>query len=732
MSRAAHALLALPLAALAGRADYPSPAAAGFHHCALIYDRATRTADDLLCFVADVRDGRPAAWLFDAFLFLNMTGVSGESTMTGTMTEADLDGFLDTWFAPDRDLAALEAAIERAAEVLGEPPGLRRVMLMIPRLTDLAAIDRFVGAAQERFAAAGFRRLELWGCYWMHETIPPADEPFARAAAEAVHRRGLRLLWIPWYRATGWDRWRECGIDVAIMQPNYAFFSDHGGGIRRDRLWTCAEESRERGLGVEIELPMAFRDPRALEYWRDYLVDGGRLGYKQAATAYYLGRDNVEACARADAPHERRLYALLADYVRGEAVPEPPRRLGGGDGRWQVDLGGEPIGEIDLFWRGPVDGQAMIQVRNGDTGRAAGWALRGSGAGRYVVATVPVEGGPRRLEVSLEPAAEVFDIIPRPVLGTGRLEHLALGLAYTGDPSPPQSYPDTGGELTDGVVPEGGFASGQTVGWYGGEVAVSFDLGAERRIDAIEVHLSGGGYAAVNWPDRALALLAVDRPPPARMAGRGPMPAGLSGLAAGAPVIDRRRAEDDLDGRLSFAGPATARYVTLLFGLRGWLMLSEVRIVAGGVNLAAGAEYTVRPWPSPAATEAYPDDGVKLTDGVVAHAFSRRDLIGWSDGAPRSWTVDLGAARPLESVAVWAMRGGLYGIFAPARVSLEVSDDGVAWRAAGAAESEALPEPGEVAEAAEYRVAAGAAARWVRVTVTPSRGWAMVSELSIR
>ena len=80
-------------------------------------------------------------------------------------------------------------------------------------------LEWYLHAAQERFASARLEHLELWGFYWMHEAIRPAEEASVRAAAEIVHSLGLKLLWIPWFRAPGWDRWRECGFDVAILQP---------------------------------------------------------------------------------------------------------------------------------------------------------------------------------------------------------------------------------------------------------------------------------------------------------------------------------------------------------------------------------------------------------------------------------------------------------------------------------------------------------------------------------
>ena len=112
----------LALLSVGSLADYPSPEAAGFHHCALIYDRGQRTAHDLAPYVAEVVDGTPRAWLFDAFLFLITRTPSARSTMKDPTRREDWQYHLDRWFAPGRDLSALDAALTAAVPVLGAPP----------------------------------------------------------------------------------------------------------------------------------------------------------------------------------------------------------------------------------------------------------------------------------------------------------------------------------------------------------------------------------------------------------------------------------------------------------------------------------------------------------------------------------------------------------------------------------------------------------------------------------
>jgi len=91
--------------------------------------------------------------------------------------------------------------------------------------------------------------------------------------------------------------------------------------------------SRRNGLGAEIECSGDIgKDPKERYYFRCYLADGAptRLGYQQAATAYYLGDDLVEQMLASPLPEMRSLYDALADYVAGRTVPDPIRpRVGG-------------------------------------------------------------------------------------------------------------------------------------------------------------------------------------------------------------------------------------------------------------------------------------------------------------------------------------------------------------------------------------------------------------------
>lgn len=772
-------------------ADYPTPQEAGFHHCALIYDLPSRSAADLLPYVAWREDGAWKHWLFDSFLFLMQRTPSGASTTDGKMRKPEWEEHLGRWFLPERDLAALDAALAEAARHLGQPPAKRQIILSIPRsgrnMQDFGDVDGdgigedlgtdaglakvmrwYVGEARSRFAAARYAHLELWGFYWMHESIPATDEAPVRAAAAAVHEAGGKLLWIPWYRAVGWDRWQACGIDVAILQPNYAFFSKHQGTIRRNRLAVTADLARQAGMGVEIELPMFCNDPAAARYFLDYLADGAahRHGYQTGATAYYLGGDNLGMLGQSSRPWQRQLAAALAAYVRGEAVDVPGTRLDWtADGRGFPTLGdGElgdalplrqgtadlpperPLANLDLFLDdAPFRGLVRVDLRRNGEWTAGGWTIHPGPVaqdGVWQVVTVPLQGKAEAIRVTAEPVpgapppqARELAIEEEVSDRDDRVRNLALGRPYRAGEPAEAAYGDHGGKLTDGEVALAGAFSGQVVGWHGGQVVVGFDLGEVKTVDRVEVCLEGGGYAAINWPSRAVLMTSAGEPPPARLSGSGPLPGTFRWLPAGEVVIDRQRTPDAASGHLVFAPPKpiACRHLNLVFQANGWLMLAEVRILADGTNLADGRAYTLHPAPSAKQSAAYPDDGVRLADGRIARDFSRRDIVGWNTGRELPVTLDLHGLVPCRTITVWTLGGGKYGIRAPEAVIVETQDAEGNWQAAGRAERPADLSETDTLAALPYTVELPVplAPQALRATILRQAGWVMVSEIQV-
>ncbi len=780
---------------------YLTPDQAGFHHCALIYDSPARGVHELTPYVIRTQpDGtvRPGEWLFDAYLFLIFTTPGGLRTDGGATHMADWQYCLDRWFAPDRDLAALDQAIEAAARVSGQAPPPRNVMLTIPylnravhdfgavgkdgRTADLATVEGrqavivwYRDEAIRRFNAAHYRHLRLWGFYCMAEGVGDKDIPVVRAVADAIHDKGLRFLWIPWFCAPGWERWKEMGFDAAIMQPNYAFKSNtHKGRVRRNRLDINAAKAREAGLGVEMEAGAILSTRSDWQPFLHYLVDGAadRLGYQQAAMAYYLETHIVEQTCYATNAEHRVWYDRIADFVSGQPVRDrqaplitgvraetgaltltgrcpAPRALGGMDVR--ID---EPPGVS------PWTGTAEVRVRGERQVPwvAGGWAIRTEASakdGRWQILTVPLDAVVSEFEIVLKPAAgsslpAAERVQADPIDQDELVRHAALGALYTVAPQPEATYGDTPARLlTDGVVPAQGWGKGRTVGWMGSKVQATavLDLGREYTIERVEVHGPGGGSGSVNFPSRTMVLLGCSRPAPLAGAGLGALTGEFVTGACGALAIDRRRAANDADGHVPVTFPpgARGRYVTVLQqGPGAWLMLSEIRVFAGGKNVAQGTPYTLSPPPTPVTLEnarskeenlRYPDDGIRLTDGIVAQGFIRGQVTGWRGAGAHTITIHLDGERPVRRVRIWALRGGKNGILAPGAANIALSSDGTTWSAAVPARAPAgPPEDGAqcAAVALEAAFPAGTRACQVRVDLPPGRGWTMLSEIEVR
>lgn len=810
------------LTTTAAMAQYPSPEQAGFHHCVLLYDAESRDAGRMLPHVAHLLpSGAPSQWLFDAFLFLsqNRGPSTGQSYMTGATNAEDWEALLDSWFAPDRGAHALQQAIDRAKDTLGPPPEPVRVIIMMPYpsprmrefgdvnddgvLEDLGgpdglalAVAWYLDQVIGRFAEADLPDLRLWGFYWMLEGVTGQDAANMSTTSRLIHDRGLKHLWIPWYRAPGFDRWRELGFDVAIMQPNYAFVSDHLGTLRYDRLTANAALAEAHGLGVEMETDYGpDRNPRAREIFRDYMAFGARekCGYQHAATAYFQSHRVFENLQQADDPDARRTYDQLAAYVRGESIPLPGQLAGATcavgerpapelvDG--QMRLTPEDAAEVVILppegavvsvslpgprdiehlelgviapasaqWSGSAHAVALDAdgAVVGEGWRRAALPSSEQGPWRHVVA-VPVEAEvvssfQVRLLPDREGASLGLDEITATVpAGAPPRRHLARNRPYSVEPEPPAQYPDRGGQLTDGEAATAGWPQGRSVGWRGRhDVTITLDLGRTVTVDRCVVHCDGGGVGAVYFPEEVSMRLGLEGHEGLSMCegpGAPPAPPGASGTAALSDlVVDfERRAEGAADalssGHIALVpggGPAQARYVALHLRSPGWLMLSEIEVYSGGENVARGATYDAAPRPRPTREVRYPDDGRLLVDGHVAPGLVRNRVCGWEEVEEVQVTVDLGAAREVGEVTVHALGGGLHGAFAPGRIVAEVSADGEGFTVVAEA-IQTDPEDGTCVHVPiTVRLPEPSPARFVRVRLEDLRGWTLLSEIEVQ
>jgi len=606
----------------------------------------------------------------------------------------------------------------------------------------------YLDQVRQRFAAAGYRNLDLWGVYLMREDILPGDEAWVTATAAAAHRRGLKIAWIPYYRAPGWDRWRGFGLDVAIMQPGYGAASPADGGqVDASRLATAAELARAAGLGVQVEA----RGSAGSEYeegmFRQYLSEGVRLGYRDAATAYFLGWSRRPVTGDAG-------YAALADYLRGASVravdPQPTWRWSGTPTRIATtsfaardDLTAVRV-ELAGAWRGTVTAAQLTDGAWRPAGIVHAGATPLAGTSHAVLVPLAAANGVTGLRIAFAPgpdgaAVAVDRIVLDTVWPTGT-SGAATGAPYavsTG-PVPTGRYRDTsGGLLTDGASSTFGWWNARPVGWWGtAPVRILFDLGAVRAVDRVVLHTHDSPDASVNWPTGPALHLSTECQVLAS-ALRAPVgECGVTTLSGSEPAMTGVHGIGgrSLDGTITFAAPApvAARYATLVVRPTGWFLADEVRFYSGGVDVTADVSYRLLTTPNPQSPGPLPygDNGVRLTDGNVAPLMSGPAVTGWRAGDGFTVTVDLSRTTTVRTATSWFVEAASWGVVLPVEVAAATSTDWVTWTPLGSATT-----ADRTWNASNAYTVAGAArpARFVRFTVAADTArptaWHMISEV---
>jgi hypothetical protein len=797
---------AVSLGALTGLAGLLLPLTAGAdfalpqHHgglrdIVLVYRGGEpRRAEELLPLVAYLdRYGQPRAWFFDAFLLSPTGGLAAGADWFRSSNQAHWQAWLEAVFGSGGLVEELARAVAQVAARLGPPPRPREVIIAIPyprlgepafgdldgdgRLDDLGsdtarreAVRWLVEETVRRWGQAQPPQLHLWGMYWYNEGIEPQDYDLVRAACNLVHARGLKMHWIPWFGAPGWDKWRQLGIDVAVLQPNYAFMPALRGAHlpEETRLEEAARLAREAGMGVEMEtryaLETAAYDRACLRLYLNHAVTDG---YAAAVRAHFHSMDQYQRLAKSRLPEARQLYDDLFALHQGK-LPLRPASLLADAKVWLVRQGARRM-EAHVLARPEMPPPKGLPLRAGDSLVLELPAPRVLDEGRLLLAHPADSGAPRCVEVwgqepgqraerKLASVAEglgnggwlivtwpavrlqALRFVPVPFPGQRLLVRalaaypsahtslptLALGRPYVVRPqlAGAARYPDSGGELTDGQLTEKGFSDGRTVGWLGvAQVVVELELPEAVEVEKVRCHVEGGGYAAVYFPMAMWAAVSSDGHQWKLLSNR----PGHLRVEVGSAQEQGQLALGWVEQEAAVRGEQT-RWVRITLTPRGWLMLSEIEVISGGQNAARGCPYRCWPYPTAEQRPPYPDDGLKLTDGVASTAWEA--AVGWNTGEGEV-EVDLGSPQRIGAVRAYVLGGGAGAVYFPAAVEVSVSADAKNW---------SPPKPATVPRAEEKdkylggwaeAALAGEQARYVLVKFKAARGWLMVSEIEV-
>ncbi|MGD9519752.1 MAG: DUF4855 domain-containing protein [Armatimonadota bacterium] len=784
----ALSLALLPALAISDYCPPDSKQSGGMRDIMLVYlaPDSWHEADFLpyVAYLDKAAGGVPRDWFYDSWLFLMFGGApSGGAYYRGDATKTDWDFYLDLLFAPDMNLAALDACIEKVGRQLSERDRICPVIIMIPYLTcsqinfgdvdgdgknedpareedRIKALKWCVDAILQRWQQHQYKHLQLWGFYWMNEGISTGDVAAVQATGKYVHGKGYGFHWIPWFMAPGHERGAELGFDFVVMQPNFAFMDTPRGAVvpDEDRLTQNANRARELGLGVEMELNWGVATDLGhrlnLQLYLNHGVDEIDGYMKGAVRAYYQDYDLIAQLYRSDVPACNQLYDDLYHFHKGTYQRRPVSLCEGAratlngseapgltDGLWltrddrtervlttgapavvEVDLGSRQfVGDVRVHVVARAQGEpvlpSVLRLLTSADGRSFNAAAEGPApilhstgdwkGGFALLTCEPTFARKLRVEIDAPEGSRVGvdEVVVFPV------PHLLASRAYkiSGEMTK-DTVRNSAFVLNDGRLALSSQARDAGVGFATGQGTVEFGLDEEWYLAQALAHVRWGG---------------AGQPPSCRVTltngGEKRETAWVTAEGAGEAWIEVPLPFVPVTG-VSFEvrGPADALWDELL--------------VRRQPNLAHLMPYRVEP-PFPA---KYPDtDGVELTDGMLSErGFSDGRTVGWF-GADVTATVDLGAEKSFDSIAVHTEGGGYAAVEYPTAIEVWVSGDGQLWRIILGNQwhkevTYSRAVDGMVDELAWLRLAVpSTTARYVRLRFV-SRAWLMLSEIEVR
>lgn len=284
------------------------------------------------------QDGRKE-WLFDGFLFLEFSDGKGRRYAQGYGKDArkqEWEWLLQRLFEEGKSLSALDACIETVKKEIGEPEFRHRVVIGLPaamfrqrdwgelngktlcflyREDQVAATRWYVDRVLESFRNANYKNLDLAGFYWVDEDIAYNGD-LSLSVSEYIHSKNLLFYWIPYWKAVGYDKWRELGFDMAYLQPNH-FFEEN---IPDSRLEEACKESEKNGMAIEMEFdsralsdyePVSFRS--RMKSYIDVFKDNGV--FFDLPIAYYSGSRAIYEMYKSEDERDKEIMDELCELI---------------------------------------------------------------------------------------------------------------------------------------------------------------------------------------------------------------------------------------------------------------------------------------------------------------------------------------------------------------------------------------------------------------------------------
>ncbi len=256
----------------------------------------------------------------------------------------------------------------------------------------------------------------------------------------------------------------------------------------------------------------------------------------------------------------------------------------------------------------------------------------------------------------------------------GNEMNVALGKPYTVSEPANDPYPDTGGELTDGVLASDDPADEAWTGFYkGSSRVITIDLGSDQSVSSIRANFLQIPSAKIQYPNAVSIYTSKNGKDWTALKHAGPPVAFWIGVNPPRYTFEWDAVKDGVPGGGDKSSAAFSRYVKVRFTTKEWVLLDEIQVI--------GQDGHIKGATVPHEKEQYLQPGAQ-TGGIsnLALLYNGHYNKGLGDWTTEKLIPYLAHVDQNGTPTDWLFDGILYlGLSSPAGRSFAMSFNGSNW-----------------------------------------------------